>query len=140
MSRIFVAELVAVDMMHPTVAVDVADCAFKRVRSASAVTLPDIAVVLAERFLMVSLLPSVSCVVVAPARSVARPAMLNVPLPVVLILPAVVTFVLMVVAAWAMPALTKTTARPKRTVRVVLPRPFTYVLMLFINYDCFWYE
>ena len=60
MSRIFVAELVAVDMMHPTVAVDVAVWAFKRVRSASAVTLPDIAVVLADAFLIVSLLPRVS--------------------------------------------------------------------------------
>lgn len=73
MSFIFVAELVAVVTTHAAVIVDVAAWAFPSVRFASAVTLPDIAVVLAEAFLIVSPALSVNCVVLAPPRNVARP-------------------------------------------------------------------
>ena len=73
MSFIFVAELVAVVTTHAAVSVEVAACAFKRVRLALAVTLPDIAVVLAVAFLMVSPARSVTWVVVAPPLSVATP-------------------------------------------------------------------
>ena len=72
-SFIFVAELVAVVTTHAAVTVEVAACAFKSVRFASAVTLPDIAVVLADEFLMVSPALSVNWVVDAPPRNVARP-------------------------------------------------------------------
>ncbi len=67
--RIFVAELVAVVTTHAAVTVEVAACAFKSVRFASAVTLPDIAVVLADEFLMVSPALSVNWVVLAPPRN-----------------------------------------------------------------------
>lgn len=254
MSFIFVAELVAVVTTHAAVSVDVAACAFKSVTFASAVTLPDIAVVLADAFLIVSPFKNVNWVVDAPPRNVARPvtesvlgilttpaALIvvdavapkvetpmtpsvpftvapgvtskpaaeivvlavapkvetpvapSVPLksplgavstpaaeivvlavapkvempitpsvpftvapgvtsrpaaeivvlavapkvetPVAPSVPLVKMFVLIVVAAWAMPALTKTTARARTVVRTPLPRLFRYVLMLFIDYD-----
>jgi len=73
-----VAELVAVVTTQPTVAVEVALAVFVTVRVAEpvpppTVKLPDIAVELAEAFLMVSPLSRVSCVVVAPPRNVASP-------------------------------------------------------------------
>ena len=67
-------------------------------------------------------------VVEAVARE-ERPVTPSVPVAVTF---AVEMFVLMVVAAWAILALMKTTARAKMTVRVVLPRPFKYILMLVI--------
>jgi len=114
---------------------------------------PDITVELAEAFLIVSPERSVNWVVDAPPRKrataldgvVSTPAtemvVLAVPpkveTPVTPSVPFVKMFVLMVVAAWAMPALTKITARARTTVRTPLPRLFRYVLMLFINYNCF---
>jgi hypothetical protein len=147
--RIFVAELVAVVITHAAVIVDVAACAFRRVRLASAVTLPDIAVVLAVVFFIVSPALSLNWVVLAPPRNkasaldgvVSTPAtemvVLAVPpkvdTPVTPSVPFVNMLVLMVVAAWAMPALTKTTASARIVVRAPLPRLFRYDLMLFIN-------
>ena len=52
--------------------------------------------------------------------------------PVTLSVPPVETFVLMVVAAWAMPALMKTTASASISVRVVLVMLPRYVLKRFI--------
>jgi hypothetical protein len=101
---------------------------------------PDMTVELAEAFLIVSLLPSVSWVVLAPPRNRATvPAgVVNVPLTAIVVLalppkvetpvapsvPLVKILVLMVVAACAMPALTKTTARERTATRTPLPRLF----------------
>lgn len=89
--------------------------------------------------------PAVEMVVLAVAPKVERPTTFNAPLAVTApvnvevsvteSVPAVDMFVLMVVAACAMPALTKTTARARTVVRTPLPRLFRYVLMLFIDYD-----
>ena len=93
---------------------------------------PDITVELAAVFVIVSPYSKVICVVVAPPRSVARPEILSTPPPVVLMEPDVVTEVPMVVAAaWAMPALTKTIASPIATVRPI-PPSFRYILIRFI--------
>lgn len=59
MSLIFVAELVAVVTIHAASIVEVAAWAFPSVKFAVAVMLPDIAVVLAVAFLMVSPLSNV---------------------------------------------------------------------------------
>lgn len=53
-------------------------------------------------------------------------------LSVMVSVPPVLMFVLIVVDAWAMPALTKTTASARIVVRTPLPRLFRYDLMLFI--------
>ncbi len=89
--------------------------------------------------------PAAEIVVLAVAPKVETPitlrapfpvtAPVNVDAPVTASVPPVTMFVLMVVAAWAMPALTKITARPIATARAPLPRLCVYVLMLFINYD-----
>jgi len=92
--------------------------------------------------------PSVLCNVRAPAAVVvALPfihkgpatvaelvveALVSVLTPVTESVPAVSMFVLMVVAAWAMPALTKMTASPSKTVRVVLVMLLRYVPIRFI--------
>ena len=86
--------------------------------------------------------PAVEMVVLAVAPKVERPTTLSAPLavtspvsvdaPVTASVPPVEIFVLIVVAAWAMPALMKTTARARTVVRTPLPRLFRYVLMLFI--------
>ena len=112
------------------------------------VKLPDTDVVLAVVFLMVSPAFSVNWVVDAPPRNsatalagvVSTPAtemvVLAVPpkveTPVTSSAPFVKMLVLSVVAACAMPALTKITARPRTTARVALPSPATYVLMVII--------
>lgn len=62
-----------------------------------------------------------------PAVSVERPVTSSVP--------PVETLVLIVVAAWAIPALMKITASERTIVRVVLPRLFTYSVMRFIAID-----
>ena len=114
----------------------------------SGVSVPDIFVVLAVLFLMVSPAFSVNWVVDAPPRNsatalagvVSTPAtemvVLAVPpkveTPVTSSAPFVKMLVLSVVAACAMPALTKITARPRTTARVALPSPATYVLMVII--------
>jgi len=69
--------------------------------------------------------PATEIVVLAVPPKVETPVAPSVPL--------VKMFVLMVVAAWAMPALTKTTASARIVVRTPLPRPFIYVVILFIT-------
>jgi hypothetical protein len=124
MSFTGVAELVAVVMTHPTVIVDVA-AGLLTVMGPTSDKAPAL-VVVALPFTMK--LPAMDTDPVVEAfPNEARPVALNVP--------SVWMFVLMVVAACAMPALTKMTPRPRRTVRAVLPRPFTYFLMLFIIID-----
>ena len=116
--------------------------------SKSEVNLPERTVELAEAFLIVSPERSVNWVVLAPPRNravapagvVSTPATEivvlavppNVETPVAPSVPLVKIFVLMVVAACAMPALTNTTARAMTVVRTPLPRLFRYVLMLVI--------
>lgn len=115
---------------------------------------PDMTVELAVAFLIVSPARSVNWVVLAPPRNrataldgvVSTPAAEIVVLavapkvetPVAPSVPLVKMFVLIVVAAWAMPALTKITARDRTTARVTLPKPFKYDLMLFIIMSVFY--
>ena len=70
--------------------------------------------------------PATEMVVLAVPPKVETPVAPSVPL--------VKMFVLIVVAAWEIPAPTNTTARASITVRMPLPRLLKYVFMLFINY------